>query len=342
MKPIDPDARYNVLVTAPGGSAPFETWKARPSEDWQVIHATDPTGVEHGFGLDGIEVATSPPRFMVSGLVLRPARSVLDVAWALARDRGAEVGHRARAARLLVAEHDPDGWPTEPELPEFLVDEIEREDSPVSWRDDLIGLVMKANFRDPCLWPRLERALWREVVARLADEDHPYRAQILWTAIRRWACFVPVERLVAVRSLLAPERATSTRQVTLQVLGDRFAHERPSGNAWTAALIPDVVAATEIALAGPPNAGEAARAAALVGVASDQSVEYRAEIAYEVVAHCGVRALLHAGVPEAEGLLRRCRNPGMVERMFRSEVEGREAALARPETEPGTGPPAGT
>lgn len=147
----------------------------------------------------------------------------------------------------------------------FVVEELERSDLDLAWRDALISAAEQLQLDDENLRARLASSLLRHAQSMDRSIDTP----VLWSALRRYASLSSGEDvLVNIPAFLAPSSARTTQQAALQALENTFSAHGPK-------ITPPAIARRieEIATAAIPGKTAADRALALSAIVTAACLE---------------------------------------------------------------------
>jgi Zn-dependent peptidase ImmA (M78 family) len=138
-------------------------------------------------------------------------------AWATLRDEDAELTERIEALQALFHRSDAS-------LPHWLLAEIERDDLPSNWRDEVLFVVEQTQFSGADVRDRVTNALHRTAEAILTKGGRP---EALGAALRRFASMVPAEDSDRLLRFLRDECDDMTLRVSLRGVFHIFSEEEP-------------------------------------------------------------------------------------------------------------------
>lgn len=151
---------------------------------------------------------------------VRPDKSELKASdlWAIVRAPEEHLGARVECLAELAEREDP-------ELPEFLVQQLDNKGLEPRWRDALLVLSERVLFPEPAQQVVLTANLFRHAL-ELRDAAELHR-EALWAAIWRYGTLVPEGQVATLIEFLRPRDVSTTRQIALQSVANVFSRRPP-------------------------------------------------------------------------------------------------------------------
>ncbi len=152
--------------------------------------------------------------------------------WAALRDDTTSVGLRCALLEELACTREEDAA-------RFVVEQLYREDLPRPWRDCLVLLAERVQFRDDIMRAKLRDRLF-EIAATLSRSGDHTAKPIVFSAIRCYGSLIASEDAHSLLPFLEPARVIETRLVALQSIVHLF-NSQPLQNGAAASSLADRV-----------------------------------------------------------------------------------------------------